>query len=262
MSCICLYIVCYAFCRGPGASRRRRKKNKAIEDSFEWRQQSGNPYQNFSKRRCQKHPNEREQDIRIIGNSDSWISNSVTITKISQREKSLIDDRGNVTLAKSSEKTVDRSNQFKRRVSFQKIDIRDKTPQTLTLDKMPHENITQMLSTLQDGDDLLITPLCASTIVHPKSVNVIKIPRIRKSSSFESHQSRSTLSVKIQPTKNPHRNLSDLGSTKKNQRRVSNVSVTRIKRSSSAGRISPTNQRTTMASSNINLSRVTVIKMT
>lgn len=254
MNCICLYIVCYPFYRGPGAARRRRKKDKAVEDIFEWRQQSGNPYQNFSKPRFQKQHCEREQNIRIIGNNDSWTSNSVTVTKLNQREKSLIGNRGNVTLAQSSEKTSDRSNQSKRGVSFPKIHIRDKTPQPLTIDKM--------LSTLQDGDDSLTAPLSASTIVHPKSVSVMKIPRLLKSSSLLApHRSRSTLSVKIQRTKNLHSVLSAPIRTRTNQRSASNVSVTRIKRSSSAGQISPTSQRTTTASSNINLSRITVIQM-
>jgi hypothetical protein len=147
----------------------------------------------------------------------------------------------------------------------------------LTLNNVP--------SASQEGDDLLTAPLPVAKIIRTKSVNVMKIPRIRRS-SVEPYQSTSTISVKIQPTKKPHRNLSDLGSTKQNQRRASNVSVSKITRSSSTGPINRTNQRsasnvsvskikrssstgpinrtnqlTATASSNIDLSRVTVIKM-
>jgi hypothetical protein len=122
----------------------------------------------------------------------------------------------------------------------------------LTLNNVP--------SASQEGDDLLTAPLPVAKIIRTKSVNVMKIPRIRRS-SVEPYQSTSTISVKIQPTKQPHRNLSDLGSTKQNQRRASNVSVSKIKRSSSTGPINRTNQLTATASSNIDLSRVTVIKM-
>jgi len=117
-----------------------------------------------------------------------------------------------------------------------------------------------MPSTLQQRDNLLTDSLSALTAQWAKSVNVMKIPRPPKS-SVEPHQSTSTLSVKIKPTKNLHRDLSGSRNTRKNQGSVSNVSVRKIKRSSTTGPINRINQVTATTSSNIDLSRVTVIKM-
>jgi len=245
---VCLYIICYSFDSGPGAYRRRRRKTKALEDNLGWPQQNENPYQKFLKRFSQKQHYEREQDSSIISSSNSWIPNSITVTKINQREKSLIDGQRNVTVKQSIEKTVNYSSQSKPCVSVQKIHRRNKTLQLLTLDNMPQENIAQIPSVLQDCTDFLTGPLSALTTTRTNSVKVIKLSRLL-------HRPTSTMSVKIQPTKNPHGSLNGSGRTRTNQQSASNVSVSKIKRSSSAGRI----DRTTTASSNSNLSRLTFI---
>jgi hypothetical protein len=109
-----------------------------------------------------------------------------------------------------------------------------------------------MSSALQDGHNLLTASLSTpSTTVRTKSVNVIKVPRLIKS-SVEPYRSTTIFSAKIQPTRNPYIDLNGSGRTRMNQRSAANVSVTRVKRSSSAGQINHTNQRTTTASSNRN----------
>jgi hypothetical protein len=211
-----LYTIFDFFSRGPGANRRRRKKSKDMEDHLELFQQN----KNF-------HQKQHQPNISI---------------------------RGNGKIEQSPNKRFDRSGKSRSCFNLQKIDQRDKIHQPLTLDKMAHENIFRTPSILQDSSDLFSIPLSTLATARMKSANAIKLPRLLKS-SVETRRPTSTISIQTQPTKIPFSDLNGSVRTRMNQSSASNVPVSRVKRSSSAGRIN----RITTSSSNINLSRVTFI---
>jgi hypothetical protein len=209
---------------------------KSVEENLRWRQYSRNPYRKGSRQVSPGQPNGN-----ILSSRYSGTSNGVNITKISQREKTFIDVQGNVTHQQSLENKPERWSQSKSSVSVQKIDRRTEVSQLLTLDMTP--------ATRQDSNEL-------STTGRTKSVNAIRIPHFRKS-SIEPERSTSTLSGKIQPTKTTHRDLPGSGGIRTNQHSAPIISDSKFKRSSSVDQI----KRSTTASTNIDISRVTIIKI-
>lgn len=152
----------------------------------------------------------------------------INVTKVSQREKTFIDNQRNVIRRQSS-------------VSVRKIDQRTEISRPLTLDKTP--------AVRKDSSDLSISG-------RRKSVNIIRISLFSKS-SVEPERRASIVSIKIQPRKSSHRDLTGSGIIRTNQSSAPTVSVSKIQRSTSADQT----KRTPTASTNTDLSRVTTIKI-
>ncbi|CAF3539224.1 unnamed protein product [Rotaria sp. Silwood1] len=258
------YIVLYStlsffrFVSGRKRRRRRQKRCNESENCFEWSPASGRVHQQLLSGKKQQENHELRQDssIKIINYSQT--SSDATVSRINRKDNTLIDNKDNVRCKQPSGKSLDSSHYLNSSANIQEIDRQDKITKTPTQIHTPTNNFVRIQSIFQDSSDTINFPSSASTLAQKNHFPFKKFPRLTKS-SIEPRQSTSPIDSTTQLNEIHHNDFNNLEESKRNVQPLSNVSVRRVKRSSSANPSIRMIPRRTIFSSYANLNRVTVI---
>ncbi|CAF0965901.1 unnamed protein product [Rotaria sp. Silwood1] len=238
--------------------RRRQKRCNESENCFEWSPASGRVHQQLLSGKKQQENHELRQDssIKIINYSQT--SSDATVSRINRKDNTLIDNKDNVRCKQPSGKSLDSSHYLNSSANIQEIDRQDKITKTPTQIHTPTNNFVRIQSIFQDSSDTINFPSSASTLAQKNHFPFKKFPRLTKS-SIEPRQSTSPIDSTTQLNEIHHNDFNNLEESKRNVQPLSNVSVRRVKRSSSANPSIRMIPRRTIFSSYANLNRVTVI---
>ena len=214
-------VLCYS---GSPAKRRRRKTMKNKEHNLGLGQRNRDYHQSLLRRRDQVQNYDSQRNSSTIITNRLSIPSSVTVTTISQQDKSIISARQNLTNEQSFKRTIN-SSQSKSRVSVQRVDRRDQLPRSLTSSTMLNEDDARPSIVTIQFSDLLTVPSSTPVVARTDQPIITRLSLLSKAS------------IKSQPRESISMYLNDTRKKTIPGRCTSNVSVSRVKRTWSTSRI-------------------------
>ncbi|CAF3938642.1 unnamed protein product [Rotaria sordida] len=251
---VCCSICCWWFLFGCKRRRQRRKTSDDLEYCFVRSPTNGNSHRQLFSGKNQHEKNELRQGSSVTVVNYPPISSDVTVTRINQRDNTLIDNKDNVRSKQLSGKSIDSLHHSNSSAYAQVIDRQD------NITKTSNNNFVHIRSALQDSSDLItFSSSSAPTSAKKNHFTFMKLPRLTKS-SIEPHPSTSIIDNRTQSNEIQRSDFNNSKENKRTRQALSSVSIRRIKRSSSAGPSPSTHiiPRGIIVSSHANLNRITV----
>jgi hypothetical protein len=227
--------LCYS---GPGARRRRRKAIQDRDGKLELNQRNRDRHRSLLRRRDHAKNYEPQRNSSTIVTNHSSMPNSVRVTRSSKPEKAIISDQENVTNKQLHKKTVDPS-RSKSHVSVQRVNRPDESLQSLTSARTLRPSIASI-----HLSDLLTVPSSTPIAAMANHSAISRLSHLNKA-SITPQQPTSVIKIQSQPKETKSMHLKDKRKTTTTRRSTSNISVSRLKRTLSTGRITYTDHHTT-----------------